>query len=980
MPLLISTIVLIAACHDNTTGTKPATPTGPTVYVCDALNSTTAINTNISLSDLAKYKAKGDYITSLIVDKASTPGDGIHFKTITDALAAARATRVAKNETQTAGCRITISVASGTYTGSTASSTDPSIEQLPLVIDVPMISIVGAFKMAVDAQGRATGAGTDTGATIIVPVPALKVVGTGPTSVSEEIFVVNGQVNGSKAVDDVIEGFVMRSGHAATDVSTGGQGVFSMRAQNLTVRGNKFEGNFTERIDLRASSALVERNHTSGLGASCTICAAGPGAFTVKDNRIMEGGGIDGILGLPLTGLGIPSIIEPFTLPDAAAVSVTVVNNEVRGKEAAPMGVGIRFAAMGSQAPNTSGSTVATVTGNSIVNARFGVMVEAGFPVATGALRGDIDFTSSGNTVSGSCQIDFYIALTRHATGVGVNNNFPFLKNSTYKLTLGGDLNFANAWYVHPTGFNNTLIVNGATIPNGQKQSYDAAKLCSATTGADTTTKIVEKVSTGDSGDGQTGVVSTLLAKPLRVLVRTGTTPRVGTTVSWTTTTGTLSSATSVTDATGIATVNWTLGSSAGNQTATASVAGQTSAATFTATATVFPTDAASAAALTAVLSGNAQTILAAPALVPPGAPLAPFVESRLYAISNVAMHDALNAIVPRYQRYADTGPIDNSANLAVAVLTAAHDAIVGAAPAALAATDAWYNSAMASRAGEAGIPNGVTIGRRAAAAILAKRANDKTSDGGVAPYTPGTNPGDYQFTLPFNTPDFDLFGTGGFADASKWGTNVTPFVVTSTSQFRSAAPYGASSNANAVLTAQYTADYNEVAILGCTGCDARTAVQTEIGQFWLENSPTGWNRIARTVSDQHHQNAWDSARLFALLQMGEFDSYSTNLESKYFYNFWRPVTAVALAATDGNAATTTVANWQELGFPTPPVPDYPSAHSAAGGTAAAIMEVLMPTSTGNFSTTSGSLPNVTRTFATVADAANENALSRIYV
>ena len=52
------------------------------------------------------------------------------------------------------------------------------------------------------------------------------------------------------------------------------------------------------------------------------------------------------------------------------------------------------------------------------------------------------------------------------------------------------------------------------------------------------------------------------------------------------------------------------------------------------------------AAALDAVLAGNAQSIAAAPLLVPPGAPLTPFAEARLHAIANVAMHDALNAIV----------------------------------------------------------------------------------------------------------------------------------------------------------------------------------------------------------------------------------------------------------------------------------------------------------------------------------------------
>jgi len=386
-------------------------------------------------------------------------------------------------------------------------------------------------------------------------------------------------------------------------------------------------------------------------------------------------------------------------------------------------------------------------------------------------------------------------------------------------------------------------------------------------------------------------------------------------------------------------------------------------------------------ATLLAVRAGNAQSIVAAPTLVPPGAPLAPFVEARLYAITNVAIHDALNAITPRYGRYADRGPIDREANATAAAFTAAHDAIVGAAPGATAATDTWYANEMNGVDG-AGIAAGVAIGRRAAAAILARRASDGVAAGGVAPYVQSTGPGDYRFTAPFDGPPFNLIfpGTGGFADASEWGTTVTPFVVSSNAQFRAPRPYGAATNAAAVLTPLYTTDFAEISALGCDGCALRTAEQTEIALFWMENSPTGWNRIARARADQRNLDAIETARLFALLQMAEFDAYSTSLESKYFYHFWRPVTAIALAATDGNPSTSPTPGWQVLAFPTPPVPDYPSAHSTAGGAAAAVMEDVMPGHGPAFSTTSGSLPGVSRTFSSVADAARENADSRVFI
>ena len=113
---------------------------------------------------------------------------------------------------------------------------------------------------------------------------------------------------------------------------------------------------------------------------------------------------------------------------------------------------------------------------------------------------------------------------------------------------------------------------------------------------------------------------------------------------------------------------------------------------------------------------------------------------------------------------------------------------------------------------------------------------------------------------------------------------------------------------------------------------------------------------------------------------MGEIDSYATNFDSKYHYNFWRPVSAIALADADGNPGTSAAVGWEVLSFPTPPVPDYPSAHSSAGGTAAAIIEGLIPGRGASFSTTSTSLPGVTRTFSDIAAAARENAVSRVYV
>ncbi|MEO7254715.1 MAG: vanadium-dependent haloperoxidase, partial [Casimicrobium sp.] len=153
-----------------------------------------------------------------------------------------------------------------------------------------------------------------------------------------------------------------------------------------------------------------------------------------------------------------------------------------------------------------------------------------------------------------------------------------------------------------------------------------------------------------------------------------------------------------------------------------------------------------------------------------------------------------------------------------------------------------------------------------------------------------------------------------------------------------------------------------------------------EIGRFWLESSPVGWSRIAATLAKSRNLNGWDQARLLALVHIAVADSYFSSFDSKYFYNFWRPMTAVRLADSDGNPDTVGDPTWQTFDPVTPPVPDYPSAHACAGGAAAAVMRGVFASDDIAFSQTSTSLPGVTRKFAKLSQAATENNLSRIYV
>ena len=361
----------------------------------------------------------------------------------------------------------------------------------------------------------------------------------------------------------------------------------------------------------------------------------------------------------------------------------------------------------------------------------------------------------------------------------------------------------------------------------------------------------------------------------------------------------------------------------------------------------------------------DAATVAVTRAGAGPQGPLPPMPESYIYAQVNVAMHDALNSIAPRYKTYALLNTVDKTASSDAAVAKAAHDVIIALLPPDTAYADSLYQANMATIADGTAKTNGIAIGTASATAMATKRANDGYS-AAQTPFIQGTLPGQYRCTAPFDGPPFN-----GFAAVPGWG-QITPFGVASSSQFRPVAPY-------AINSPEYTADYNEVKGLGAAVNSTRTADQTQIGLFWLENSPLGWNRIARALIRQNKMDGLDAAHVLGVLHMALADANISSFEAKYYYKFWRPVTAVQLGDNDGNASTTGDASFAVFASPTPPIPDYPSNHSVNGGAASEVLNDFFGSSVG-FTATSGSLPNVTRSFTSFNTAARENALSRIYV
>ncbi len=356
--------------------------------------------------------------------------------------------------------------------------------------------------------------------------------------------------------------------------------------------------------------------------------------------------------------------------------------------------------------------------------------------------------------------------------------------------------------------------------------------------------------------------------------------------------------------------------------------------------------------------------------------------------MTHVAIHDALIAIDRRSRPYAYHARARRGASPDAAVAAAARDVLVPVlgeltpslvpqtcVDTAVAGVEADYAAALSAIPNGRAKTRGIAIGQAAAAAILSLRSTDGAQDVlvGDPAYPQGTLPGVYRFTP--GTP---------FAFAPRLG-ELTPFVLRDSSQFLPGPPH-------AVTDRRYTADFNEVKRLGgddVTTPSARTSDETEIAHFWVESSPLQWNRIARTVARHTRLDPWEQARLFGLLNMALSDGYVGSFKAKYKYNYWRPVTAIRAAATDGNPDTEADPGWSPL-VETPAIPDYDSGHSVEGGTAAEVLRRYFGTDRVGFSTCSTTLPDlesncdmdaaVSRHYRSFSQAEKENGRSRILV
>ncbi|MFM6552244.1 MAG: Ig-like domain-containing protein, partial [Microcystis panniformis] len=339
-----------------------------------------------------------------------------------------------------------------------------------------------------------------------------------------------------------------------------------------------------------------------------------------------------------------------------------------------------------------------------------------------------------------------------------------------------------------------------------------------------------------------------------------------------------------------------------------------------------------------------------------------PPVASRNMAITQAAVFDAINTITGTYKNYHFTGTAPTEISAEAAAASAAHQVLINLYPGQKSYFDNALTASLAEITDGTAEDNGVTFGRTVADAILTFRSADGSSN--TITYTPGTNPGQWQPTAP------------GFAPAllPQWG-QVTPFALTSGNQFR---PDGAP----ALNSADYTTEFNQVKDLGSKNSTNRTTEQTQIAKFWADGAgtftpPGHWNQIAQNVAAEKGNSLIENARLFALLDISLADAGIAAWDAKYTYNFWRPITAIQNADSDGNADTIADATWTPL-LTTPPFPEYISGHSTFSGAAETILTGLLGNNV-SFTTNSLGTPGIYRTFSNFTNAANEAGISRIY-
>jgi hypothetical protein len=334
-------------------------------------------------------------------------------------------------------------------------------------------------------------------------------------------------------------------------------------------------------------------------------------------------------------------------------------------------------------------------------------------------------------------------------------------------------------------------------------------------------------------------------------------------------------------------------------------------------------------------------------------------------ALVHAAIHDAVQAYEGRFEPYYVSIP-GASGSPSAAVAAAAHGVLVGIYPAQKASLDVDYLNYLTAQ-GLIGDP-GLAVGDAAAAALLTQYRPPFA----VPAFTGSTEPGAWRPTpsyigTPPSPPSFAPMAT-------PYLVTTQPYTLLRPSQFRPQPPPPMTSE-------QYAREYDEVKTYGARFSGARTPAQTDLAYFWSENFVAQWNRALRAIAVAHISSLGDSARLFALANLATADAVISCWETKYHYNFWRPITAIQLGDTDGNPNTVPDPNWEPL-INNPNYPDYTSGANNVTAAMVTTLQHFFGTDEFAFTVTSNAPLAVqkSRSYERFSDAADQVVNARIWL
>ena len=327
---------------------------------------------------------------------------------------------------------------------------------------------------------------------------------------------------------------------------------------------------------------------------------------------------------------------------------------------------------------------------------------------------------------------------------------------------------------------------------------------------------------------------------------------------------------------------------------------------------------------------------------------------ARGQAMLHVAVFEAVNAIDKRYTPYKLNLPADRGTSREAAAASAAHDVLVALYPDQKPDLDATLATSLAAIADGEAKAKGIDLGRKAAAEIIALRAND--GNGAPESYRPQASPGVYVPTI---------------VPIESTAAKLTPFVMRTASQFRPAPP-------PALTSEVWTRDLNEIREIGSSNSAKRTAEQTTIGRFWFFTGPRTYNPIVRQIATAKNMDLVDCARLYALTSMAATDAFIAVFDGKYAHNLWRPITAIRNADMTNNPATPREAAWLPLGT-TPMHPEYPCAHCITASAVSNVLQSVVGNEVGEITLASPTAPGVTRKWTRLQDYSDEVSNARVY-